>query len=164
MAKQLPIEIFMPPNILKAKAGNSVGGIDMAAIQRAEMAMESLKTEFNDWVGADVAHLGEIRDRFATNPDQDAREELFRIAHDLKGQATTFEYPMIARMASSLTRLFDGTKPSETIPLGLVDAHIAAIRIVFRDKIKTATDRISIVVAEELEARVTEALLTAQAG
>ncbi|MGZ5989050.1 MAG: hypothetical protein ACXWLZ_08385, partial [Rhizomicrobium sp.] len=84
MAKQLPIEIFMPPNILKAKVGNAVGGIDMAAIQRAEMAMESLKTEFNDWVGTDVARLGEIRNRFATNPDQDAREELFRIAHDLK--------------------------------------------------------------------------------
>jgi len=66
---------------------------------------------------------------------------------------------MIARMASSLTRLIDGTKESQQVPLGLVDAHIAAIRIVFRDKVKTATDRISMVVAEELEARVTDALL-----
>jgi chemotaxis protein histidine kinase CheA len=160
MSKQLPIEIFMPPNILKAKVGSAAGGIDMAAIRRAEMAMETLKTEFNDWVGADVMRLGECRDRFAKNADSEARDKLFRLAHDLKGQATTFEYPMIARMASSLTRLFDGTKPSDAIPLGLVDAHVAAIRIVFRDKVKTTTDPISIAVAEELEARVTEALLT----
>jgi hypothetical protein len=32
MAKQQPIEIFMPPNILKAKVGSVAGGIDMAAI------------------------------------------------------------------------------------------------------------------------------------
>jgi chemotaxis protein histidine kinase CheA len=159
MTKQLPIEIFMPPNILKAKVGGSAAGIDMAAIKRAETAMESLKVEFNDWVGADVERLGECRDRLASDPSKDSREELFRLAHDLKGQATTFEYPMIARMASSLTRLIDGTKESQQVPLGLVDAHIAAIRIVFRDKVKTATDRISMVVAEELEARVTDALL-----
>jgi len=159
MTKQLPIEIFMPPNILKAKVGSATGAIDMAAIQRAELAMETLKTEFNDWVGADVERLGACRDRFAEKPDPETRDELFRLAHDLKGQATTFEYPMIARMAASLTRLFDGTKPTDTIPLSLVDAHIAAIRIVFRDKVRTATDRISIAVVEELEARVTDALL-----
>jgi chemotaxis protein histidine kinase CheA len=164
MGKQLPIEIFMPPNVLKAKVGSATGGVDLAAVLRAEAAMETLKVEFNDWVGTDVQRLGECRDRFASKPDLSARDELFRSAHDLKGQATTFEYPMISRLASSLTRLFDGTKTSDSIPLGLVDAHVAAIRIVFRDKIKIATDRISIIVAEELEARVTEALETAKAG
>lgn len=164
MAKQLPIEIFMPPNILKAKVGNSTAGIDTAAVMRAEAAMDTLKSKFGDWVSADVLRLGECRDRFAARPDKATRDELFRIAHDLKGQATTFEYPMISRLSSSLTRLFEGMQPPETVPLGLVDAHVAAIQIVFRDKIRIATDRMSIVVAEELEARVTEALEVARTG
>jgi chemotaxis protein histidine kinase CheA len=163
MAKQLPIEIFMLPNTLKAKVGGAAGGVDMAAVLRAEAAMENLKVEFNDWVGADVQRLGDCRDRFATLPDHSTRGELFRAAHDLKGQAATFEYPMISRLASSLTRLLEHMTPSENLPLGLIDAHVAAIRIVFRDKIRNATDRMSVVVAEELEARVTEALEAAKA-
>ncbi len=158
MARQLPIEIFMPPNILKAKVGSAVGGIDMAAIKRAEAAMEVLKVEFNDWLADDVARLAACRDGFAAMPSAPTRGDLFRAAHDLKGQADTFEYPMIARMASSLTKLIDGTQPSGEIPLGLVDAHVAAIRVVFRDKIKTPTDRVASALVEELEARVTETL------
>jgi chemotaxis protein histidine kinase CheA len=158
MTKQLPIEIFMPPNILKAKAGSGEGGIDVAAVQRGEAAIETLKVEFDDWVGSDVVRLGECRDRFALQPDLAARDELFRVAHDLNGQAATFDYPMISRIASSLAGLLDGLKPTESVPLGLIDAHVAAIRVVFRDKIRTATDRMSVIVADELEARVHDAL------
>jgi len=163
MTKQLPIEIFMPPNILKAKAGSASGAIDMAAVVRAETVVESLKVEFNDWVATDVERLGACRDRFAAQPNHNTRGELFRAAHDLKGQATTFDYPMISRLASSLTRLFEDTEASVAVPLDLIDAHVAAIRIVFRDRVRTATDKISIAVAEELEARVAETLESSQA-
>ncbi len=158
MARQLPIEIFMPPNILKAKVGSAVGGIDMAAVKRAEAAMETLRVEFNDWLADDVAKLGECRDRYAGASTVEAREGLFRAAHDLKGQAETFEFPLIARVAASLTRLIDQTKPAADIPLGLIDAHVAAIRVIFRDKIKTATDKMASVLVDELDARVSEAV------
>jgi chemotaxis protein histidine kinase CheA len=156
MARQLPIEIFMPPNILKAKVGSAVGGIDMAAIKRAEAAMETLKAEFGDWLAADVARLGACRDGLAAAPSAGTRADLFRAAHDLNGQAETFEYPMIARIAASLTKLIDATGAAAVLPLGLVDAHVAAIRVVFRDKIKTATDPMATILVEELEARVIE--------
>lgn len=158
MARQLPIEIFMPPNILKAKVGSAIGGIDMAALKRAEAAMENLKTEFHDWLSDDVAKLGEARDRFDAKPTLAAREDLFRAAHDLKGQADTFGYPMIARIAASLTKMLDGVPASNAVPAGLVDAHVAAIRVVFRDKIKLPNDQIAMALTQELEARVTEAL------
>ncbi|MEI9993428.1 MAG: Hpt domain-containing protein [Rhizomicrobium sp.] len=154
MARQLPIEIFMPPNILKAKVGSAAGGIDMAAIKRAEAAVETLKVEFDDWLAEDVARLGACRDRFAAAPDGTAREDLFRAAHDLKGQAETFEYPMIARIAASLSNLLDAADRTPVAPLQLVDAHVDAIRVVFRDKIKTSSDRVAMVLAVELEARV----------
>ena len=158
MARQLPIEIFMPPNILKAKVGSAIGGIDMAAIKRAEAAVETLKVEFQDWLASDVGALGGCRDAFAAAPSSETRENLFRAAHDLKGQAETFGYPMIARVASSLTRLIDSTNVSADVPLSLVDAHVAAIRVVFREKITTTSDTIAKMLAEELEARVTETL------
>jgi chemotaxis protein histidine kinase CheA len=157
MARQLPIEIFMPPNILKAKVGGAIGGIDMAAIRRAEAAVETLRVEFVDWLAEDVGKLGTCSARFAAEPNAETMGDLFRAAHDLKGQADTFEFPIIARIAQSLTRLIDGQAP-DAIPRALVEAHVSAIRVVFRDKIKVPSDKIAMALLSELDARVTEAL------
>jgi chemotaxis protein histidine kinase CheA len=161
MANRQPIEIFMPPNMLKAKVGSVVGGIDMAAVKRAESAMDGLKSEFTDWLASDVTRLAECRDKLAKSPNAATRADLFRAAHDLKGQAATYEYPMIARIASSLTKLIESTDASRDVSLGLIDAHVAAIRVVFRDKIQSTTDMIAKTLTEELEARVTETLAAA---
>jgi len=158
MAGKQPIELFMPPNMLKAKVGGTIGGIDMAAIKRAEAAMETLKSEFNDWVGADVTRLGECRDRFAVQKDETARDDLFRASHDIKGQATTFEHPLVARIASSLCELIEAVKTPQALPLVLVDAHVTAIRVIFKSKMKDATDRKALELAQELEARVAETI------
>ena len=159
MAKQQPIEIFMPPNILKAKVGSVAGGIDMAAIKRAEAAMETLKSEFNDWLADDIARLTFTRDGFANSPSEPMRNDLFRAAHDLRGQADTYGYPLVARMAASLSKLIDETNGKTTpIPLNLVDAHVAAIQIAFRDKVSVTRDAVAAALAKELEARVEEEL------
>src|SRR6185437_7168435 len=98
------IEVFMPPNVLKAKVGN-FSGVDMSAIKRAETAMESLKSNFAEWASDDVRRLAEARERFAKQPDKDSRAALLRAAHDMKGQAATFDFPLIARVAGSLAYL-----------------------------------------------------------
>jgi hypothetical protein len=92
MAKQLPIEIFMPPNMLKAKVGGTVVGLDSAALQRAEQAVEGLKTEFADWMADDVRKLMDARDGHAAMPGEVTQAKLFRVALDLKGQALTFGF------------------------------------------------------------------------
>ncbi|MBV9990080.1 MAG: Hpt domain-containing protein [Alphaproteobacteria bacterium] len=156
MSKEHPIELFMPPNMLKAKVGGSIGGLDMAAIKRAEAAVETLKSDFAGWVGDDVERLSACRDRFAKKQDAAARDDLFRAGHDIKGQATTFEFPLVARVASSLCKLMDAVTAPGDVPLHLVDAHVSAIRIIFRDGIKDSSNRMAIELAEELEARVVE--------
>jgi chemotaxis protein histidine kinase CheA len=161
MPKEQPIELFMPPNMLKAKVGSSIGGIDMAALKRAEAAVEVMKVDFQDWIGEDVERLVKARERFGADKTGDARAALLRASHDIKGQAATFEFPLIARVATSLCKLIEATPVPERIPLGLVDAHVAAIRIIFRDKIKDTENRMATELCAELEARVIEALQTA---
>jgi chemotaxis protein histidine kinase CheA len=100
------------------------------------------------------------RDRFARENDGGARDALFRAGHDIKGQAATFEFPLIARVASSLCKLIDALQSPGDVPLLLVDAHVTAIRIIFRDKIKDTSSRMAIELCEELEARVIETLET----
>jgi chemotaxis protein histidine kinase CheA len=155
MAKQQPIEIFMPPNMLKAKVGGGAVGLDTAAIARAEKAIETLKVEFTGWINADVDKLVECRDVFAKTPDAEHQGDLYRAGHDLKGQALTFGFPIAARVAASLCKLLDDNARA---PLALIDAHVNAIRVIVKQNVKDEGDKVANILAVELESRVKEAL------
>ena len=164
MARQKPIELFMPPNMLKAKVGSSGGGLDMAAMRRAEAAMEDLKSEFSDWIAQDVKALTAARARYAATPDAAARDALLRGAHDIKGQAPTFNFPLIARVAASLSRMIGELPPACPLPLNLIDAHVTAIQVIHKSAIKDATDKTAQALCAELEARVDDVLAGTKTG
>src|SRR5258708_4951494 len=135
---QRPIEIFMPPNMLKAKVGGTGAGLDMAAVKRAEQAMTELKTEFSAWINTDVEKLLACRAASAKSRTKEACGNLYRAGLDLRGEALTLEYPLAARVAASLCRLLETGDAAGSLPL--VDAHVAAIRIIVRDGVKNAVD------------------------
>jgi chemotaxis protein histidine kinase CheA len=152
MSRKRPIEIFMPPNILKAKAGGG-GTIDRAAVARAEKAFTALKSEFSTWMEDDVARLLSARNHLDATRTEKARDALFRASHDLKGQGTTFGYPLITRMAASLCRMIEDRAPAD-LPLALIDAHVNAIHIVMRDRMKDGANATATALVQELETRV----------
>jgi HPt (histidine-containing phosphotransfer) domain-containing protein len=156
MARQQPIELFMPPNMLKAKAGGGMGGMDMAAIKRAEGAMDTLKTQFGDMMADDVKTLIAARARYAKTPDAASKEALLRAAHDIKGQAATFNFPLISRVAGSLSKMI-GEGPAD-IQLGLVDAHVGAIQVIHREAIQSTDNKMAQTLCAELDKRVEELL------
>ncbi|HEX4273504.1 MAG TPA: Hpt domain-containing protein [Rhizomicrobium sp.] len=158
MGNRQPIELFMPPNMLKAKVGGGLGGADMAAMKRAEAAMDALKGEFAGWIADDVKKLTAARDRYARTPDADARAALLRAAHDIKGQAPTFNYPLIARVAAALARLIGELPSTTTVPLALVEAHVNAIQVIHKLAMQDAGDKTAQALCAELETRVIEVL------
>lgn len=157
MSKQQPVEIFTPPNTLKAKVGGGSGAtLDMSAVKRAEEALTTLKTEFGDWIVADVQILVASRDAFIADPSPERQGDLFRASHDLRGQARTFEFPLVERVAASLCKLLDA--PAAAQAATLVDAHVGAIRVIVRENIKDRTNAMASTLAKELETRVSEFL------
>lgn len=158
MKREEPIELFMPPNMLKAKMGSGHGGVDMAALKRAEAAMEELKTHFGDWLADDLQVLGKARAAYAETANPDARSALLRAAHDIKGQASTFSYPLIARVAGSLSKLIGELPETTTLPVSLIDAHVNAILVIYKQAMQDTGDKIALALCKELEARVDELL------
>ena len=158
MARKQPIELFMPPNMLKAKVGGGAGGPDMAAMSRAEAAMEELQSEFSDWIAQDVKTLTAARARYAATPDGEARAALLRAAHDIKGQAPTYNYPLIARVAASLSRMIGELPDAAAIPLTLIDAHVTAIQVIHKNAMKDSGNKTAQTLCAELDARVDEVL------
>jgi HPt (histidine-containing phosphotransfer) domain-containing protein len=161
MGRQQPIELFMPPNMLQAKVGGGLGGVDVAAMKRAELAMEELKSEFSGWIADDVKKLIDARTRYSQIPDDAGRAALLRAAHDIKGQAPTFHFPLIARVAASLSRLIGELPPGTAIPVALVDAHVNAIQVIHKLGMQDTRDKTVQALCAELDARVDQVLKTA---
>jgi len=158
MANKQPIELFMPPNMLKAKVGGGLGGMDVTAMKRAEAAMEGLASEFSEWIAQDVKALIAARVRYGQTPDAEARAALLRAAHNIKGQAPTFNFPLIGRVAASLSRMIGELAASATIPVLLVDAHVNAIQVIHKLGLKDTNDKTAQALCAELDARVDEVL------
>jgi hypothetical protein len=151
-------EVIQVPNMLKLKVGGR-GGIDMAAIAKAEAALKSLSGNFAQWLNDEIVKLeGARQDVRAQGLTAETVETLYLRAHDLKGLGSTYEFPLITRLAASLCRLIDDPETRLTAPMFLVDAHIDAIKACVRDDIKIDTHPVGKVLAAELEGRVAEYL------
>ena len=58
---------------------------------------------------------------------------MFHAAHDIKGDSTTFGYPVVAPAAESLCRVLEYSPEASRIPLALIDQHVDAIRAMVRE-------------------------------
>ena len=157
MAKQKPIEIFTPPNALKAKVGGSLSPLDRSAIAKANAALQSLSSEFQKWIEDELARLDAAWDKFGKAADKiDAISGIHAVAHDLKGLATTYEYPLVGRMASSLCRLTNEDVDRSKSPPILIKAHIDGMRAAIKGRIKSEDHPVGGALITELEQRVAD--------
>jgi hypothetical protein len=136
-------EVILPPNKLKKAVirvnATEPGVIDPVA--RAEQALAELSDEFSDWMEVDCARLDAARRVVETTGMTKASgDELFRAAHDIRGQATTFGYPLAAPVADSLCRLIEHCPDHLRIPLLLINQHVDAIRAIVRRNAQGNTD------------------------
>lgn len=91
-------------------------GLDPEALARAEAALESLSRDYPRWLRADLAAA-----RACLAPSLDP-DRLYTILHDIKGQATTFGYPLISRISQHLCRMLSEETPPPDHIIPLLDA------------------------------------------
>ncbi len=146
---------FQTPNPMRLRMGGGrLGAIDPAAIAKAEAALKSLSGNFTQWLNDEIAKLetarAAIRDAGQT---AETMESLYLRAHDLKGLGATYGFPLITRIAGLLCRHIDDKAKRLDVPMGLIDAHIDAIKTAARDDIKTDDQPAGQVMLQALEAR-----------
>lgn len=157
MSQQNPGQVIQVPNTLRLKVGGRLGGIDPSAIAKAEAALKSLSGNFAQWLQDEVVKLETARQRVKSDGvTPETMEQLYLRAHDLKGLGTTYEFPLITRIAASLCKLIDDKDKRDQAPMVLIDGHIDAIKAAVRDSIKTDDHPVGKILVEELERRVTE--------
>lgn len=156
MSSNNPVQVINAPNTLKLRlGGGKFGGIDAAAIAKAEAALASLSGNFSEWMQDELTKLDAARQAIrVTGLNAETAEGLYFRAHDLKGLGATYEFPLVTRIAASLCKLIDDPDTRQSAPMFLVDAHIDAIRAAVRDNIKTDTHPVGKILITELERRV----------
>lgn len=155
MSDNSSVQVIQTPNVLRLKVGGRFGGIDAAAIAKAEAALKSLSGNFTQWLNEELAKLEEARARVHTDGlTTETAELLYLRAHDLKGLGATYEFPIVTRIAGSLCKLIDDDDKRLTAPMFLVDAHIDAIKAAVRADIRDDSHPVGRKLAEELEERV----------
>ena len=126
-------EVIVPPNRLKKAVEKLKPGtkIDFDPVARAEAALAELADDFSVWMDQECLRLDTARNAIkASGITPGNRDVLFRAAHDIKGQAATFGFPMVAPVADSLCRLIEHTPDTTRLPLPLIDQHVDAIRAI----------------------------------
>jgi HPt (histidine-containing phosphotransfer) domain-containing protein len=109
-------------------------------VARAEKALAGLSGEFKNWMTIEsdrlaAAHAATLNDGFTSI----TREELFRAAHDIKGDAATFGFPSAGAAADSLCRIIEHAPNLAKVPAALITHHINAIQAIVRERTKLDT-------------------------
>ncbi len=136
------------------------GGGMAAVLARAQAAVADLAKDYSGWALADVARARKAL--AAAEADAAARgahiEELFRVAHDLKGQGSSFGYPLVTKLGDSLCRLTRDRKRSyETRHLDLAKSHLDAVQLVLTKEIKGEGGQVGSELVAKLRRLVDEA-------
>ena len=106
-------------------------------VGRAEKALAGLSSEFKTWMAVEAdrlsaAYAAILREGF----NDDTCEELFRAAHDIKGDAATFGFPSAGAAAESLCRIIEHAPDLDRVPSDLIGHHINAIQAIVRERTK----------------------------
>ncbi|HEX6980531.1 MAG TPA: response regulator [Alphaproteobacteria bacterium] len=129
-------EIIEPASLLGTQVTGS-GGIDPAAITRAESTVAALKGEFE---AAAQRQLNTLIDAFARLGPGAATDEnlktVYRIAHEIKGQGGTFGYTLLSRLADILCRYIRTVENVDTRAIAIMQAMVDAITTVISQRLE----------------------------
>jgi len=155
-------EVIVPPNKLKKAVQKVKPGEKppFDPVERAEAALAELAADFSVWMENECARLDAARNAIrASGITQGSKDVLFRAAHDIKGEAATFGYPLVAPVADSLCRLIEHTPDIRSLPLRLVDQHVDAVRAIFYKNTRGDVGKYATELAEKLRHVTDEFLL-----
>jgi HPt (histidine-containing phosphotransfer) domain-containing protein len=129
-------------------------------VARAEQALAGLSGEFKNWMVIEADRLSAAHAAILHNGFADAAaSELFRAAHDIKGDAATFGYPSAAIAAESLCRIIEHAPELEKVPSELIKHHIDAIQAIVRDHTRLDSSTVASKLSRKLRGVADEYLM-----
>jgi len=132
--------VIMQPNPLRKVLRRLEADDGDDPVARAEKALAGLSGEFGSWMTIEADRLSAAWDAIGSKGFSDAtRSELFRAAHDIRGDAATFGFPSAGAAANSLCRIIEHAPDLAKVPSDLIMHHIDAVQAIVRQRTKLDT-------------------------
>lgn len=143
------------PNALKEKVAGA--GMNTDLLRHAENAVVGLHDEYEQRLEDEIGQFEADFDAMRKSGDLEPKR-LFALAHELRGEAGSYGYPLISRSADALCKLLEKRTALSPADVGIVDAHVRAFRTVLKRRIKGDGGEAGQRLVDRLEAIVAEAL------
>lgn len=130
-------EIIQPPNHVKDKVSVSSSGIDLDTLEKAEQLIAGMQDSYLEWVEEDLRKLQALEADLdsAARPRGAVLKDIFSIAHDVKGQGGSFDYPLMTLIGNHLCRYIERLEGEATDKnIEVVKVHISALRLVIAQR------------------------------
>ncbi len=143
-----------------AQVAKTGPGEPPAAADQAHATVEELMAEYRTWARADIARATELVQASKAAPESAAGAfaEIFQAAHDIKGQGTSFGYPLVTRIADSLCRLARGASAPSARQIEVAGMHVKALDLVLAQGISGNGGLAGTRICESIEAATRGAL------
>ena len=130
-----------------------------AVLARAQAAVADLAKTFVPNTLADLERCLALLKTARERPEgrADAVKDLYGIAHNIKGQGSSFGYPLITRIGHSLCTLTRQERAFADADLAVIQAHLDALRLILAKDIKGEGGEVGDKLAARLETLVTQA-------
>lgn len=126
-----------PPGDTQAGGGDIGYNPLKETLARAEEATTALRANYTEWARIDVDHTQALLDAAKKGPEgrREQLDLLYQAMHNIKGQGTSFGYPLVTRIGQSLCRLLAPGRPIDDDGLKIAQAHLDALKLVLIQKI-----------------------------
>jgi chemotaxis protein histidine kinase CheA len=130
VSKKGEVEIINVPHAIRLKVSGG-GAISEAMLKKANQVIEEMTASFVAVLRVEIDKMAALSEDAKTAADKSALvEQIFEVSHDLRGQASTFDFPLVTRIGSSLCRFVEAADLSDTRAQEVIDAHINSMKLV----------------------------------
>lgn len=114
--------------------------IDLQEWQRqAEIIIRQMAQDYPQTALQEINTMRELCVQALLLPQQQKKdlitEEVFRKAHDLKGQGGTFDYPLITKIGNALCRYIENQSVFHQPQMRMIERHIAAMEVILTERL-----------------------------
>lgn len=108
-------------------------------LAQANEAIAALAKEYPVWAARDIVKMNQaLQDARSLTGDKREnliRKDLFKIAHNAKGQGATFGYPLITDIGEHLCRYIERVPEIQADEMAVIRTHINAMDTVLKQKL-----------------------------
>jgi hypothetical protein len=110
------------------------------AIGRARAQIDTLKSEFGDWLNSEMHRLDAAIQRVEHNPaNQASLDDAYRSSRQLRDVGTTMGYELLTFVARSLCEILDAIRGGTDYDKELINCHIDALHLARKDSYKNVS-------------------------